>query len=240
MAELRAVGAPARKRTHTIGEVINILRPEYPDVTVSKIRFLESKGLVRPDRSASGYRMFTDEDVQRIQYILAEQRDHYLPLKVIKSKLTAWEHGEESPVTPESGPPPEAYFSSSGVSLTASEISRSSGLGRDQLASIVDEGILVPTELPDGSQSFTDADLQIARATHRLLSRGLEPRHLRPLRLSAERQVDLLGQLAAPLLRHRNPDNQRRSAEILADTAQASAIIQETIIRSRLRKLLEH
>ena len=101
MAELRAVGSPA-KRTHTIGEVINILRPEFPDVTVSKIRFLESKGLVRPDRSASGYRMFTDDDVQRIHYVLSEQRDHYLPLKVIKSKLSAWEHGDESPVAPES------------------------------------------------------------------------------------------------------------------------------------------
>ncbi|MGI9666875.1 MAG: transcriptional regulator FtsR [Acidimicrobiia bacterium] len=239
MAELRAVGSP-RKRTHTIGEVINILRPEFPDVSVSKIRFLETKGLVRPERSASGYRMFTDDDVQRIQYVLSEQRDHYLPLKVIKSKLTAWEHGEESPITPESGPPPEAYFSSSGVSLTASEISRSSGLSRDQLAAVIDEGLLHPTELPDGSQSFTDWDLQVARGVHRLIARGLEPRHLRPLRLSADRQAELLGQLVAPLLRHRNPDNQRRSSEILADTAQASAQVQETMVRSRLRKLLEH
>jgi DNA-binding transcriptional MerR regulator len=239
MAELRAVGSPSR-RTHTIGEVINLLRAEFPDVTVSKIRFLETQGLVRPDRSASGYRMFTEDDIQRIQYILSEQRDHYLPLKVIKSKLTAWEHGEESPVVPDGGPPPEAYFSSSGVSLTASEISRSSGLSREQLEQVVDEGLLVPRELPDGTQMYTDADLQIARGVHRLLSRGLEPRHLRPLRLSAERQVELLGQLVAPMLRHRNPDNQRRSSEILADTAQASAIVQETMVRSRLRKLLEH
>jgi DNA-binding transcriptional MerR regulator len=239
MAELRAVGSPV-KRTHTIGEVINLLRGEFPDVSVSKIRFLETQGLVRPDRSASGYRMFTDDDIQRIEYILTEQRDHYLPLKVIKSKLTAWEHGEESPVAPESGPPPEAYFSSSGVSLSASEVSRSSGLSRDQLDQVVAEGLLGPRDLPDGTQMFTDADLQIARAVHRLLSRGLEPRHLRPLRLSADRQAELLGQLVAPLLRHRNPDNQRRSSEILADTAQASAVIQETMVRSRLRKLLEH
>ena len=207
---------------------------------MSKIRFLESKGLVRPDRSASGYRMFTDDDVQRIHYVLSEQRDHYLPLKVIKSKLSAWEHGDESPVAPESGPPPEAYFSTSGVSLTASEISRSSGLSRDQLAAVVEEGLLIPNELPDGTQMFTDWDLQTARGIHRLLSRGLEARHLRPLRLSAERQADLLGQLVAPLLRHRNPDNQRKSTEILADTAQASAQVQETMVRSRLRKLLEH
>ena len=239
MADLRAVGSPARP-SHTIGEVINLLRPEFPDVTVSKIRFLETQGLVRPDRSASGYRMFSEDDIHRIQYVLSEQRDHYLPLKVIKSKLTAWEHGEESPIVPDGGPPPEAYFSSSGVSLTTSEISRSSGLGRDQLSAVIDEGILTPRELPDGSLSFTDADLQIARAVHRLLNRGLEPRHLRTLRLGADRQVELLGQLVAPLLRHRNPDNQRKSAEILSDTAQASAEVHETMVRSRLRKLLEH
>ncbi|GMR03055.1 MAG: MerR family transcriptional regulator [Acidimicrobiia bacterium] len=239
MTELRAV-SDLRQRTHTIGEVINLLRPNFPDVTVSKIRFLESKGLIQPERSASGYRMFSDDNVRRIEYVLTEQRDHFLPLKVIKSKLVAWEKGEASPVAPDHGPPPEAYFASSGVSLTESEISRSSGLSRDQLAAIIAEGLLEPTELPDGSLVFTDADLQIARATNRLLTRGLEPRHLRRIRLAADRQTDLLGQLVAPLLRHRNPDNQRRSAEILADTAQASAAVQETLVRSRLRKLLEH
>lgn len=97
-----------------------------------------------------------------------------------------------------------------------------------------------PVSLPDGSLTFTDSDLAIARAAHRLLNRGLEVRHLRGIRLSADRLTDLLGQLAAPMLRHRNPDNQRKSEEILADTSQAAAIIQETMVRSRLRKLLEH
>ncbi|RLE12946.1 MAG: MerR family transcriptional regulator, partial [Actinobacteria bacterium] len=92
MAELRAVGSPPQ-RTHTIGEVINLLRPEFPDVSVSKVRFLESRGLIQPGRSSSGYRIFDDDDVQRIQYVLTEQRDHYLPLKVIKSKLSAWDKG---------------------------------------------------------------------------------------------------------------------------------------------------
>ena len=239
MAELHAVSS-ARKRTHTIGEVINLLRPDYPDVSVSKIRFLESKGLIHPGRSSSGYRMFTDEDIERIQYVLTEQRDHFLPLKVIKSKLSAWEKGEASPVAPDHGPPPEAYFASSGVSLSETEISRSSGLSRQDLTAVVGEGLLSPVELPDGRLMFTDSDLQIARAVHRLLGRGLEPRHLRGIRLAAEKQTDLLGQLVAPLLRHRNPDNQKRSAEILADTAQASALVQETFVRSRLRKLLEH
>ncbi len=239
MAELRAVGSP-RDRTHTIGEVINLLRPEFSDISVSKVRFLESRGLVQPRRSASGYRVFTDEDVKRIQYVLTEQRDHYLPLKVIKSKLSAWDKGRESPATSQSGPPPEAYFASSGVSLSAREVMRSSGLSVEQLDALQKEGLLDPVQLPDGSLVYTDTDLQIARASHRLLNRGLEPRHLRGIRLAADRQTDLLGQLVAPLLRHRNPDNHRRSSEILADTSDASAVIQETLVRSRLRKLLEH
>ncbi|MCB1246836.1 MAG: MerR family transcriptional regulator [Acidimicrobiia bacterium] len=239
MAELRAVGSP-KPRTHTIGEVINLLRDDFADVSVSKLRFLESKGLVKPDRSTSGYRIFTDDDVRRIRYVLSEQRDHYLPLKVIKSKLTAWEHGEESPVAPEKGSPPEAYFASSGVSLSVAELKRSSGLADDQVAALMKEGILEPVELPDGSLTFTDADLMVAKAAHRLLVRGLEVRHLRGIRLSADRLTDLLGQLVAPMLRHRNPDNQRKSEEILADTSQAAAIVQETMVRSRLRKLLEH
>lgn len=239
MAELRAVGSP-KQRTHTIGEVINLLRDDFPDVSVSKLRFLESKGLVKPDRSSSGYRVFTEDDVRRIRFVLSEQRDHYLPLKVIKSKLTAWEHGEESPVAPDKGAPPEAYFASSGVSLSESEVTRSSGLSADQLHALMKDGIVEPTKLPDGTLTFTDSDLAIARAAHRLLSRGLEVRHLRGIRLAADRQTDLLGQLVAPMLRHRNPDNQRRSEEILADTSQASAMIQETLVRSRLRKLLEH
>jgi DNA-binding transcriptional MerR regulator len=226
-------------RTHSIGEVINLLRPEFPDITVSKVRFLEGKGLVNPQRSASGYRVFTEDDIQRVEYVLREQRDHYLPLKVIKSKLTAWEHGEESPVTTAAGPPPEAYFASSGVTLTAEEVMRAAGLSRKQLDGLVDAGILVPEELPDGTIVFSEEDLLAAKAAHRLLSRGLDIRHLRPVRLSSEREIELLGQLVAPLLRHRNPENRRKSAEILADTAQAAAQLQESMVRGRLRRLLE-
>ncbi|MDJ0962037.1 MAG: MerR family transcriptional regulator [Acidimicrobiia bacterium] len=224
---------------HSIGEVINLLKGEFPDLTVSKVRFLEGRGLITPERSSAGYRMFSDDDVRRLQYVLREQRDHFLPLKVIKSKLTAWERGEEAPVTPESGPPPETYFASSGVSMNAQELGRSSGLSASQIDALVGGGILEPMELPDGRQVFRDDDLTIARAAHRLLAQGLEVRHLRTIRLSAERETDLLAQLVAPLLRHRNPDNRRGAAVILADGAQAGSQLQEGIVRSKLRRLLE-
>jgi DNA-binding transcriptional MerR regulator len=223
----------------TIGDVINRLRAEFPDLTVSKVRFLEGQGLIEPDRSSSGYRMFTKDDVRRLRYILREQRDHFLPLKVIKSKLTAWEHGEEPPTKPESGPPPETYFANSGVSMTRDELARSSGLSRRQIDDLVTVGVLEPFDLTDGRPVFRDDDLAISRAAYRLLAQGLEVRHLRTVRLAADREIDLLGQLVGPLLRHRNPDNRRKAAEILADSAQASGQMQEGIVRARLRRMLE-
>ena len=237
--QLSVLGPDDPGQSMSIGEVITTLRPEFSDLTVSKVRFLESQGLIEPHRSPSGYRMFSPDDVRRIEYILREQRDHFLPLKVIKSKLTAWEQGEEAPVLVESGPPPESYFATSGVSMTEQDLSRSSGLSRRQISDLVEQGVLDPVELPGGDVVFRDDDLIIARAASRLLAHGLEGRHLRSIRLAADRESDLLNQLVGPLLRHRNPDNRRRAAEILADCAQASSQLQEAIVRSRLKRMLE-
>lgn len=237
--QLSVLGPEDGSASMSIGEVITALQPEFPDLTVSKVRFLESQGLIEPTRSASGYRMFSEDDLHRIEYILREQRDHFLPLKVIKSKLTAWEQGEDTPAVVESGPPPESYFANSGVSMTAEELARSSGLSRRQVAELVDQGVLMPVDQPDRGEAFRDDDLVIARAAARLISYGLESRHLRSLRLAADRESDLLNQLVGPLLRHRNPDNRRKAAEILADCAQAGSQLQEAITRSRLKRMLE-
>jgi DNA-binding transcriptional MerR regulator len=229
----------AEHQTRSIGEVINLLREEFPELTVSKIRFLEGQGLIEPQRSQSGYRMFTEEDLRRVRYILREQRDHFLPLKVIKSKLTSWERGEETAPVLDAGPPPEAYFSSTGVSLSVEELSRTSGLKRRQIDDLVAQGVLTPMELQDGRHVYRDEDLAIARAAARLYSLGLEGRHIRALRLAADREIDLLSQLVTPLLRHRNPTNRRHAAEILADGAQAGSQLEENLVRARLRRLLE-
>jgi DNA-binding transcriptional MerR regulator len=231
--------ADGRDRGRSIGEVITTLREEFPELTVSKIRFLEGQGLVEPDRSPAGYRMFTDADVRRIQYILREQRDHFLPLKVIKSKLTAWERGEEPEAPTESGPPPESYFAATGVSLTTDDLGRATGLSSKQIDLLVAEGVLDPLDIPGEGRVFVDDSLAIARAAVRLMRQGLEPRHLRAVRLAADREVDLMRQLVAPLLRHRNPENRRRAAEMLADCSQASAQLQEGIVRGRVKKMLE-
>jgi DNA-binding transcriptional MerR regulator len=91
---------------YSIGELINLVQDEFPELTVSKVRFLEGQGLISPRRSPAGYRMFSDDDVARVQYVLREQRDHFLPLKVIKSKLNAWERGDDAPDQPDTGLPP--------------------------------------------------------------------------------------------------------------------------------------
>lgn len=223
----------------SIGEVITTLRDEFPELSVSKIRFLEGQGLIEPQRSASGYRLFSSDDVQRIAFILREQRDNYLPLKVIKSRLAAWDQGDEPTDVTSSGPPPESYFASSGLSMSAEELAKAAGLSPRHIKELVDHSLLLPIDLPDGSQVYQDDDLVIARAARRLIRQGLEGRHLRAIRLAADREVELLQQLVAPMLRHRNPDNRRRAAEILADTAHAGALLGESIVRTRIRKLLE-
>jgi DNA-binding transcriptional MerR regulator len=239
MAEDAAPARLAAKQTRSIGEVINTLRAEFPELTVSKVRFLEAQGLISPTRSPSGYRMFTEDDIDRLRYVLSEQRDHFLPLKVIKSKLTSWDRGDDLEVPRDSGPAPEAYFGGAGVSMNSDELSRASGLTRPQIDELIAQGVLDPVDLADGRRAFRDEDLAIARAAHRLYARGLEGRHIRSLRLAADREVDLLAQLVTPLLHHRNPKNRRRAAEVLADGASAGAKLQENLVRSRLRRLLE-
>jgi DNA-binding transcriptional MerR regulator len=225
-------------RRRTIGQVINLLKQEFPDVTVSKLRFLESEGLISPARSSSGYRVFGEADIERIRYVLRQQRDHFLPLKVIKSKLTAWERGEEPTVPPASGAPPETYFASTGVRMTADEIARAAGVPVDLVARLVEHGVLTPERTEDGP-AFGEDDLAIARAAHRLVDHGLEARHLRSFRVAANRETDLFSQLTGPLLRHRSPANRRQAAEILADSAQAARDLQDAMVRSQLRRLLE-
>ena len=221
----------------TIGEVINLLCDEFPDLTVSKVRFLETRGLIHPPRSPSGYREFGSADIERVRYILRQQRDHFLPLKVIRSKLTAWERGEEPTVNPPPGAPPEAYFASSGVAMSADELARAAGTTIALVRSLVQHNVLA-SHGAGSSPEFDEDDLAVARAAHRLVGHGLEARHLRGIRLAANRQADLFAQLVGPLLRHRSPDNRRQAAAILADCAQASADLQDALVRSQLRDLV--
>lgn len=225
-------------RPLTIGEAINRLKAEFPDVTVSKLRFLESEGLIAPGRSRSGYREFRPADIERVRYILRQQRDHFLPLKVIRSKLTAWQRGEEPTTPPVAGAPPDTYFATTGVQMSAEELARAAGAPADLVGRLVEHGVLVPKQA-DGNDVFDDDDLAVTRAARRLTGHGLEPRHLRSFRLAANREADLFTQLTGALLRHRSPASHRQAAEVLADSAQAARELQDAMVRAQLRRLLE-
>ena len=222
----------------TIGDVAEALRKEFPSVTVSKLRFLESEGLIHPPRTPSGYREYRDVDLERVRYILRQQRDHFLPLKVIKSKLNAWERGEEPTTAPPAGPPPETYFAASGVQLDAEGLARSAGVPSSVVAALVAGGVL-QAGAPDDA-TFGDDDVAVVRAAHRLMIHGLEPRHLRSIRLAANREVDLFRQLTGPLLRHASPVSRHQAGEVLADVAQAAREMQEAMVRADLRQILDH
>jgi DNA-binding transcriptional MerR regulator len=222
--------------TVTIGNAVAALQSEFPDVTVSKVRFLESKGLIQPPRTKSGYRQFRPEDVERIRYILRQQRDHFLPLDVIKARLSGWERGATPAPTP--GPPATAYFSVDKKDLSASEAAQRAGAPKSVITELVRHGVLEP-EAGSSDAKFDDDDVAIIRAAYRMISHGLEARHLRAVRLGANREVDLFRQLAGPMLRHATPAGRRQAADVLADVAQAAREMQEAMVRGDLRETLD-
>ena len=225
---------------HTIGEVLNHLRHEFDDVSISKIRFLESEGLIRPGRSDSGYRQFTSDDIERLRYILSAQRDRYLPLRVIKEELSRLDAGlpverdiEERPDTRPHAATSDAAALLTDVALDRGELAHASGLSPDEIDQLVANGII------DGGEPFDGAALRAARLAAEMLRRGLEPRHLRSYRLAADREADRIEQLVAPLLQQRNPESRRaattRAEELLALGAQLHRLLLDERLGDVLR-----
>jgi len=223
----------------TIGEVLAVLRDDFPDVTISKIRYLESEDLVHPQRTPSGYRKFSRADVSRLRYVLTAQRDHYLPLRVIKEHLEALDRGEPLPPGAATGaavPPPAAEDGDeSGIPpLTPEQFARAAGLDPEQLADCVQFGLLAA----DADGRHPAADLPVARAAAGLARHGIEPRHLRGYSNGADREAGLIEQLVAPLLRARSEEARARATEKLRDLAALSAQLHTALLEARLRDLL--
>ncbi|MBO8192905.1 MerR family transcriptional regulator [Streptomyces oryzae] len=200
----------------SIGAVLEALRAEFPEVTISKIRFLEAEGLVEPARSPSGYRKFTAEDVERLAYVLRMQRDHYLPLKVIREHLEAFGEGAPRsvpPVVPPGGPEgPDAGSAAPAVRTGRKELLGLVGAEEADLAEWEEYGLLGAAE--DGTYRL--ADVTVAQLVAELGRHGVAARHLRGVKAAADRQLDLVQQLVAPLRHH--PDQRTRTrAEATAD-----------------------
>lgn len=192
-----------------IGEVLAQLRAEFPDISVSKIRFLEAEGLIQPARSPSGYRRFGPADVDRLRYILTAQRDRYLPLRVIKDQLDA----DQS----QSGP------------LTRSELLDAAGIDERSLAELEEFGLV----LRSGRQYPPEA-VEAVRAIMALGRYGVQARHLRVLRASADREIALIEQVVAPILRQRSPGARDRAAESARDIASLVRTVHAALIEMTL------
>ena len=214
----------------SIGEVINLLRDDFPDVSVSKIRFLESQGLIDPSRSDSGYRQFDAEDLARLRFILQQQRDHFLPLKVIRSKLTLWERGEDIESKTAS------KVESSGEPLSRSDLLKRSSLSDQELDDLIEAGVIRP--LVD-STVFSSESGTAAVEAKRLMDLGLEARHLRAVRLSVDREADLLLQLTAPLMRANNAEAQAQAKDLLESSAGSVHAMHRALLNGELKQQLK-
>jgi DNA-binding transcriptional MerR regulator len=192
-----------------IGEVLAQLRAEFPDISVSKIRFLEAEGLIQPARSPSGYRKFGPADVDRLRYILTAQRDRYLPLRVIKDQLDAYQG--------QSGP------------LTRSELLDAAGIDERSLAELEEFGLV----LRSGRQYRPEA-VEAVRAIMALGRYGVQARHLRVLRASADRETALIEQIVAPILRQRSPGARDRAATSARDIASLVLTLHAALIEMTL------
>jgi len=232
----------------SIGAVLDLLRPEFPDVTISKIRFLEAEGLVTPERTASGYRRFTAYDCARLRFILTAQRDHYLPLKVIKAQLDALPDGElpQRPSTypvprlvpvggdPDAGPD-RAAVGPTQVRLSREDLLARSGVAEDLLNALVRAGVITP-----GRAGFFDEhSVVIAQCAKALAEYGVEPRHLRAFRSAADRQSDLIAQIAAPVVKANKAGARDRADDLAREVAALAITLHTSLIKSAVRDVLD-
>ncbi|MFE1885326.1 transcriptional regulator FtsR [Streptomyces diastatochromogenes] len=235
----RSGTAAADSGLMSIGTVLNALRDEFPEVTISKIRFLESEGLVEPQRTPSGYRKFSAGDVERLAHVLRMQRDHYLPLKVIREHLEAMERGEavQLPLVgrqrtgedvPESLDRPTVARIGRAALLAAADITEA------DLEEWQSYGLIAPLE--DG---VYDAEaVTVASLVAELGRFGIEPRHLRVMKAAADREAGLVDQVVAPLKRHRNPQTrahaEARAKELAALTVKLHGALVQIALGVRL------
>lgn len=233
----------------SIGAVLDLLRPDFPDVTISKIRFLEAEGLVTPQRAASGYRRFTAYDCARLRFILTAQRDQYLPLKVIRAQLEAQPDGELPSVgspygVPRLVPAADNGAGSSGsdtaevaptrIRLSREDLLERSGVDDDLLTALLKAGVI--TTGPGGF--FDEHAVVILQCARALSEYGVEPRHLRAFRSAADRQSDLIAQIAGPLVKAGKAGARDRADDLAREVAALAITLHTSLIKSAVRDLL--
>jgi DNA-binding transcriptional MerR regulator len=207
-----------------IGEVLAQLRPEFPDISTSKIRFLEAKGLVEPARSRSGYRRFSGEDIDRLRYILTVQRDSYLPLQVIRERLVGGTKASAGSGTPGAGD-----GSGRAPDMSRRQLLEAAGIGDEELTELEDYGLIRRV----GRQYGPDA-LAIARTAAALRQYGVQARHLGAVRAAADREANLVEQVVAPQLRQRGPGAREAAVRTAWQIADLTLRLHATLVESAL------
>jgi DNA-binding transcriptional MerR regulator len=219
---------PAEQRLLTIGTVSRRLQEEFPDISISKIRYLEDQGLLTPRRTRGGYRLFAEEDVDRLRTILRLQRDQFLPLRVIRQELaspTAAERARKRPI-------------GLGVEedVGVEELCERAGITPALAKELEDYGLLEPRS-NGGEKRYGEGDVEIALACSKLARYGIAPRHLRTFRTAADREANLLEQLVAPSLRSRNPERRKAGIEDLQTLAGLAQELSQLLFWRDLRRL---
>jgi DNA-binding transcriptional MerR regulator len=226
--------ASARERSSSagllsIGQVLARLSPEFPNLTSSKLRFLEVQGIITPLRTESGYRKFTPDDLERLRLALTLQRDHYLPLSVIREYLEDVDAGRD-PATPTAVPPPSIVPAPR--RYRREELLVAAGAAPQLLNDAISTGVLI------GAESYTEQSVTLLRALVALDRHGIEPRHVRALRQSAERDVALVESALAPLLRRTDAASRGRAGELAGELAKRLDEVRAIFVRSALDRLL--
>ena len=237
------MSVPARAYL-SIGEVLSKLRGDFPDITISKIRFLESEGLIEPQRTPSGYRKFTSVDLERLRYVLLAQRDQYLPLRVIKENLDAMDRGLQPAGASDKVARPALGLATVYGELSAANFAPSSEmrLSREELvsASGLADGALTELEsfgLITIRGRHYDADsLAIATAVAQMSAFGIEPRHLRSFKSAADREIGLIEQVVTPLNRQKSSDSKARAEEVSKEIAALSIRLHAGLVRAGLNR----
>ncbi len=213
----------------SIGQVLARLNPEFPDLTPSKLRFLEERQLISPARTESGYRKFSSRDLDRLRFVLALQRDHYLPLKVIRGYLAELDAGRQ-PVLP-GGATQAPSMLSAERRMTRDEVIREAGATVMLFNDAISASLIVPAEL------FGDDALSVLRALVELQRSGIEPRHLRGFRAAADRELSLIESALIPVARRKDASSRAKAAELAREIAGQLEVVRGSIIRSALSKL---
>jgi DNA-binding transcriptional MerR regulator len=222
----------ASQRYLTIGAVCRRLSEDFPDISISKIRYLEDQGLLQPRRTRGGYRLCSEEDVERLSTILRLQRDEFLPLRVIREELSAPGTKERAKRRRPAG------LTGHEDELDLDELCERAGISNDLARELEDFGLLAPRGT-GGEKRYPESDVEIAATAAQLERFGIAPRHLRTFRTGADRETTLLEQIVAPALRSRNPERRAAGMQDLQRLAELSQELSQLLFWRDLRRIAQ-